>query len=82
MKGLVIKGNHKVIGGIETVGLAVPETSGDTIYVALSGAPYPLRIIPRGKSGDYAMNFVDYGKPLRLAAPPLAQVVDVHLKGS
>jgi hypothetical protein len=74
--GLVIKGNHKTVRGIETVGVTVSGGSGDTIYVALSGDPYPLRVVPRGGSLDYALNFVDFGKPWWWRCPRRAQVVD------
>lgn len=73
--GLVLKGHHKMIRGVDAIGVTADGT-GDTMYVALRGEPYPVQIVPRGKDDDYSLNLVDYAKPVKLAAPPPAQIVD------
>lgn len=73
---LVFKGNHKMVRGVETVGVAA-QGGPDTIYVALQGDPYPMQVVPRGGSGDdYALNFTEFGRPFPLALPPASQVAD------
>jgi hypothetical protein len=76
-KDLVIKGAHKVVRGVRTVGVTSPHSSAQTAYVAVTGKPYLMLIVPRIKGVDYSLNFSDYGKPVAVAAPPGAQVVSV-----
>jgi hypothetical protein len=73
---MIIKGRHRTIRGVEAVGITAVNDRSDTIYVALTGQPVPMQVVPRGKTADFSMNFVDYNKPVTLAPPPVAQVVD------
>lgn len=54
--------------------LAIPVTSGDsTVYVATTGTPYPLRVVPSSsKAGSGEINFLDYNAALHITAPPNA----------
>jgi hypothetical protein len=73
---MIIKGAHRTIRGVEAVGVTAVNDSRNTTYVALTGQPLPMRVVPRGKTADLSLNFVDYGKPVTLAAPPAGQVID------
>lgn len=68
--GPASKGAATTINGQPTI----PVTSGDsTVYVATTGTPYPLRVVPSsGKAGSGGVNFLDYNAPLHITAPPNA----------
>jgi hypothetical protein len=74
----VKKGSRQPIRGIETVGLIEAGPDGSVLYVALQGKPYPLRSVPN-EGG--AVDYLDYGKPVSLTAPPADQVIDISKLG-
>jgi len=70
MTGPASKGAATTINGQP----AIPVTSGNsTVYVATTGTPYPLRLVPSSsKAGSGEINFLDYNAPLNITAPPHA----------
>jgi hypothetical protein len=70
MTGPASKGAATTINGQP----AIPVTSGDsTVYVATTGTPYPLRLVPSSsKVGSGEINFLNYNAPLHITAPPNA----------
>lgn len=80
--GKITKGERKTIRGIPAIGLVDPSADGGTLYIALQGEPLPLQITPSATSKDKgSLDFLDYGKPVELTAPPAAQVVDIAKLG-
>ncbi|MCU7724263.1 hypothetical protein ODJ79_11105 [Actinoplanes sp. KI2] len=72
--GTVTKVAGKQIGDYPTVG--VKDSKGGTLYVATTGAPYPIRI-DGGADGSFA--FSDFGKTFTdLKKPADAEVVDLN----
>jgi hypothetical protein len=69
-EGPASKGTVTTINGQS----AIPVTSGDSIvYVATTGTPYPLRIVPSSsKAGSGEIDFLDYNAPMHITAPPNA----------
>jgi len=45
-----------------------------TAYVALVGEPYPIRV--ETGTGVGSADFLDYGRPVTITAPPPAQVAE------
>lgn len=75
--GTITKGERKTIRGIEAIGLVDGSADGGILYVATQGEPYPLQLAAGAKSGSSgALDFLDYGEPVELTAPPEAQVID------
>jgi hypothetical protein len=74
----VTKGDTKTIRGIPAIGLVDKSSSGSaTLYVATTGEPVPLQLAPTAGAGNEgSFDFLDYGKPVDVAAPPAAQTVD------
>jgi hypothetical protein len=78
--GEISKGQRKTIRGIEAIGL-VDSSDGANLYIALQGEPYPLQIVGGKKDDSGSLEFFDYGKPVKVTAPPADQVVDVSKLG-
>jgi hypothetical protein len=74
----VTKGGTKTIRGVPAIGLVDKSGTGSaTLYVATSGEPVPLQLTPSSGSGNEGLfDFLDYGKPIDVAAPPAAQTID------
>jgi hypothetical protein len=71
------KAEGKSIRGIPAVGLV--ESASDrnrVLYIALTGPPLPLEL-NAATDVDEPTSFIDYNKPVSLAAPPANQVVDL-----
>jgi hypothetical protein len=70
MTGPASKGAATTINGQPSI----PVTFGNsTVYVATTGTPYPLRLVPSSsKVGSGEINFLDYNAPLNITAPPHA----------
>jgi len=80
--GTVTKAERKTVRGVDAIGLK--SSKGGTLYVAVRGEPYPLEVIPGadGKSDETgSLEFLDYGVPVTVTAPPAEQVVDVSKLG-
>jgi hypothetical protein len=76
--GAIRKGSRQKIDGVNAIGLVDASADGGTLYIALQGEPYPLRVVPNTKSRDDqgALEFLEYGEPVTLTAPPDAQTID------
>lgn len=74
----VTKGDTKTIRGVPAIGLVDKSSTGSaTLYVATSGEPVPLQLTPSSGGGNEgSFDFLDYGKPVDVAAPPAAETVD------
>jgi hypothetical protein len=72
--GTVIKGKTTVIDGVPAIGL---RGSDGTLYVATTGTPYPLKIVPSKpvKPGE-ELAFLDYDAPLDVTPPANALDLD------
>jgi hypothetical protein len=81
--GEISKSGRTTIRGMAAIGLKDPTNGGGTLYIALRGEPYPLRVAPdKGKTDDVgSLDFLDYGVPVALTQPPADQVVDVSKLG-
>jgi hypothetical protein len=75
-KGTVTKGQRKTIRGTEAIGVISAGKDGGTLYVATKGQPYPLQITSTAQAEPGTIDFLDYGKPVKLTPPPPDQVVD------
>jgi len=81
-EGEITKGGRKTVYGVEAI--ALDSSKGGTLYVALRGEPYPLQAVSsaEAKSGDTgSLDFLDYGVPVTVTAPPADQVVDISKLG-
>lgn len=65
--GSVTKGKTTVIDGTPAIGL---NGSDGTLYIATTGKPYPLKIVPKtpAKPGEQ-LAFLDYNAPLNVTPP-------------
>ena len=81
-KKTVTKGEKKTIRGVDAIGIVQAGKDGGTLYVATRGEPYPLQITSNTPSEPATIDFLDYGKPVKLTAPPSDQVVDTSKLGS
>jgi hypothetical protein len=77
--GKLSKGQTTTVKGQAAVAIIDRSSSGGTLYVAISGPPFPLEVdAPSGKQGK--IDFEEWNQPVKLVAP--ANAVDVSkLKG-
>jgi hypothetical protein len=81
--GKIAKGERKTIRGVPAIGLVDDSTDGGVMYIALQGEAYPLQLAPGPKTKEEGtLDFLDYGKPVQVTAPPAAQVVDLSKLGN
>jgi hypothetical protein len=80
-KGTVTKGQRKTVRGTEAIAITVAGKDGGTLYVATRGEPYPLQITSDSPSEPGTIDFLDFGAPVTLNAPPENQVVDTSKLG-
>lgn len=75
--GTMVKGKTIVIDGVPAIGL---RGSDGTLYVATTGTPYPLKIVPKkpAKQGE-GLAFLDYDAPLNVTPP--ANALDLSKLG-
>lgn len=75
--GTVVKGKRSVIDGVPAIGLRGAD---GTLYIATTGTPYPLKIVPKKpvKPGE-ELAFLDYDAPLNVTPP--ANVLDLNKLG-
>lgn len=71
--GSLSKDGQKDIRGSKTIVLS-GSTGNSKVYVGIDGPAYLLRVVP---AGGGSLDFLDYGSPVTLAAPPPNQVVDI-----
>jgi hypothetical protein len=79
--GEIAKGGRTTIRGTPAIGL-VDRSDGSILYIATTGPAYPLQTVPTpGAAGR--IDFLDYGKPVSVQAPPAELVIDTsELPGS
>ena len=70
--GALGKDGQKDIRGAKSIVLSGDQ--GTKVFVAIDGQPYLLRVLVPGGG---TLDFLDYGVPVPLDAPPPAQVVDI-----
>lgn len=75
----VKKGSAKTINGIRAIPLTTKDdTSGGTMYVAATGRPLPVSVLPPPRSKDIGkVDFLDYDASVTVAVPPAAQTITV-----
>jgi hypothetical protein len=76
--GPLTKGEATDINGVKAIGLVDGSADGDTLYVATTGEPYPLRLVDGKKPEGSQINFSDFGATFDLKAPSESQVVDLE----
>ncbi|MER0242668.1 hypothetical protein AAHZ94_11670 [Streptomyces sp. HSW2009] len=79
-KDKLTKGEPTKIGGQLVVPLNSPaEKDGEkqTMYVAATGTPYPVKIVVEGGSEPGTVEISDYDKPVVTTPPPATEVIDV-----
>jgi hypothetical protein len=64
--GKLEKIGESTVGGIRVVGIR-DTSAGGTLYVAITGKPYPVAIRKKGRGG---LRFEAWGRPVTLQAPP------------
>jgi hypothetical protein len=71
------KGREQRTGGYRAITVTMTGADGGTLFVALDGKPYPLRIeaLPGAKEPG-TVEFLDYNQPFTLKAPPPSQTID------
>lgn len=81
--GTITKGEPKDVRGTPAIGLVNKDTDGGgTLYVATTGEPVPLQLLPEaGGSDSGTLDFLDYGKAVTVEVPPAAQTIDVTKLG-
>jgi hypothetical protein len=72
--GTLARGATTTVDGQKAVGVTDP-ADGGTLYVASTGAPYPLEIVTSATDGE-KITFNKWNQPVTLEAP--AKVVDIH----
>jgi hypothetical protein len=77
--GTVTKSGTSTIDGQRVVGLQ-DSADGQTLWVALDGPPYPVRIDPQQPTSD-PPTFSDWNVPVTVTPPPDDQVVDPTKQG-
>ncbi len=66
--GKLAKGAVKTIRGVKAIGIR-DTTQGGTLYVALTGKPYPLEIVGAGSGTQGSLQFTDFNSSLTITAP-------------
>jgi hypothetical protein len=75
--GALVKGQQTTVRGKKVIGLN-DTAHGGTLYVAITGQPYPVQVTKRGSQGG-ELDFDRYNLPVTLKAPGSA--IDIsHLK--
>lgn len=76
--GTLEKGETAEVNGVQAIGVVDPDSEdGGTLWVALTGEPYPLRIESPEGSGEGAIDFLDWGKAVDIKAPAEDEVIDL-----
>lgn len=72
LPGTLSTGVFRTVNGVETVPVISDGPDKETAYVAIVGEPYPVRIETGTDVGS--VDFLDYGRPVTITAPPPSQV--------
>ncbi len=79
----ITKGGKKTIRGVQAVELLDKSADGGSLYIATTGQPYPLQLVPSSSGGDSGrLDFLDFGKSVTVPTPPADQTVDVTKLGN
>jgi hypothetical protein len=79
--GKVTKGERKTIAGTPAIALVSGGADSGKLYVATTGKPYPLQIIPTDSKESGQVTFSDFGKRVTISPPPAELVIDVSKLG-
>jgi hypothetical protein len=74
LPGTLSTGVFRTVNGVETVPVISDGPEKETAYVAIVGEPYPVRVETGTNVGS--VDFLDYGRPVTITAPPAAQVAE------
>lgn len=75
----VTRGGAAEVEGRKAATLVKRETDGTrTTYVAAEGEPYLLKAVSEGGQAPGTVLFTDFGVPVKAAAPPAAEIVDLR----
>jgi hypothetical protein len=80
--GTLTKDQKKTVNGTAAIGLKDASKDGGILYVATTGEPYPLQLVPTEAGQEGQVDFLDYGKPVDLKEPPAAETIDVKKLGN
>ncbi len=69
------------IAGTRAIALVSAGADGGKLYVATTGKPYPLQIIPTDPKESGQVTFSDFGKQVTVSPPPADLVIDVSKLG-
>ncbi|MFE6776077.1 hypothetical protein [Streptomyces sp. NPDC057702] len=78
-KDQLTKGTLTKLGDQLVIPLTGPGEDGgqETMYVAATGTPYPLKIVIKGGSEPGTVELSDYDKPVSTTPPPANEVIDI-----
>ena len=71
--GTLTKGKVVTVAGVRAIDVVVDGGKGGHVLVALTGTPYPVRIVSGGKT-PRSVDLDAYGARVKLVAPPASQV--------
>jgi hypothetical protein len=71
--GALSTGVFRTVNGVETVPVTSDGKDKQTVFVAIVGEPYPVRVVTAAVHA--AVDLVEYDRPVRIDAPPRGQVV-------
>ena len=71
--GTLSTGIFRTVNGVEAVPVTSDGAEKQTVWVAIVGKPYPVRVVTR--SVRAAVDLVEYDRPVTIASPPPGQVV-------
>jgi hypothetical protein len=66
-------GERQAVNGVDAY--RFKDFGGASYFVALTGEPYPLKVAGKDGAQSLDLDFLEYGKPLKLTPPPPAKVV-------
>jgi hypothetical protein len=79
--GKVTKGERKTVAGTPAIALVSDGADGGKLYVATTGKPFPLQIVPTDPKESGQVTFSDFGKRVTVSPPPADLVIDVSKLG-
>lgn len=80
--GAITKGEKKAVAGTPAIALVSTGKEGGKLYIATTGTPYPLLIVPTKPADSGQIAFLEYGKPVSVSPPPAELVIDVSKLGN
>jgi hypothetical protein len=73
MPGTLSTGVFRKVNGVETVPVTSDGPDKQTVFIAIVGEPYPVRVVTAAVGAT--VNLVEYDRPVRIEAPPRGEVV-------